>query len=489
MVRTRGGYDAGKKSNILQILPIALAFLAFVFFVKFLLGSGGSAAQNGGQFIYAAPTSKDSKVFIYMSGDSKKSISGQEKSYSTDSKISVESGEGLLSFQDTAGKIYMDKLGEIQFAGLAEGKYSFKLLNAWAWAESDTTNTMNMTLNGFWAEVEPSSVVAFFQTAVSSNAYVLKGGIQIKTKSENVRLGAGQKITLLMSESADSSKLADKIEPLDDAFRTTTLFVRHGGEKYLTTDSASGSLSASGSGFGSGALKASTTKGKKIVVVTPDDEASVDGSAVDIEGKVVDSSIVKITFNDKPASIDTEAKTFMFKNFALGDSVNNVVYKAYDSEDILLDKGVMTLYSTKKSKTEAAKQKATVTTYPISSEKDFVIVAPTANPYKTSDDLIRIEGRVKSGLVKYITVEGFRLTKFTQFGTSWYYFANKDNGNLNEGINIYEIRYYDTNDNLLFKNEVKVVKESKATEVPADTTTTDIQAPATSSGTTSSTES
>jgi hypothetical protein len=34
-----------------------------------------------------------------------------------------------------------------------------------------------------------------------------------------------------------------------------------------------------------------------------------------------------------------------------------------------------------------------VTTYPIS-DKDFRIIAPTENPYKTTDNVVRIEGRV-----------------------------------------------------------------------------------------------
>lgn len=82
-----------------------------------------------------------------------------------------------------------------------------------------------------------------------------------------------------------------------------------------------------------------------------------------------------------------------------------------------------------------------MTTYPIS-DKDFRIISPTENPYKTTDNIVRIEGRVNKGVVKYITINDFKLSKFPQLGTSWYYFANKDYGTMNDGINLYTIKYY-----------------------------------------------
>lgn len=104
-------------------------------------------------------------------------------------------------------------------------------------------------------------------------------------------------------------------------------------------------------------------------------------------------------------------------------------------------------------------KKPTVTSYPIS-DKDFKITAPTENPYKTNEDVVRIQGQLTKGAVKYITINGYRLSKFAQYSSSWYYFANKDFGTLNEGINLYEIKYYGENDNLLSTGMFTIVKES-----------------------------
>jgi len=202
-----------------------------------------------------------------------------------------------------------------------------------------------------------------------------------------------------------------------------------------------------------------------LIITTPEDESTVDTSEVNIEGKLASTDIVKVTINDKEALINKEQKTFAYKSFPLASASNNVVYKAYDSEGGILDKGILIVYTSQKTGKEDATKKPSVTTYPIS-DKDFRILSPTENPYKTTDDIVRIEGRVNKGVVKYITINDFRLSKFPALGTSWYYFANKDYGTMNDGINLYNIKYYGENDELLFTNLFTIVKEKKEDVVP-----------------------
>jgi hypothetical protein len=57
-------------------------------------------------------------------------------------------------------------------------------------------------------------------------------------------------------------------------------------------------------------------------------------------------------------------------------------------------------------------------------------------------------------------------------GTYWYYFANKDFGTMNDGINLYTIKYYGPNDELLFTNLFTIVKESTPTETATNPETT-----------------
>ena len=132
--------------------------------------------------------------------------------------------------------------------------------------------------------------------------------------------------------------------------------------------------------------------GKDIIITYPKDETTVDESSIDITGNIGDARIVKVTFNEKDAAINLAERSFILKGFTLTNDINDIVYKTFDKDAALVSKGMMTVYLSKGAKKEEEK-KATVTTYPLS-DKDFRIVAPAENPYKTTDNVVRIEGRV-----------------------------------------------------------------------------------------------
>jgi hypothetical protein len=95
-------------------------------------------------------------------------------------------------------------------------------------------------------------------------------------------------------------------------------------------------------------------------------------------------------------------------------------------------------------------------------------VAPNDNPYKTTENIVKIAWAVNKWAVKFITINDFRLTKFPQWSSTWYYFANKDYGTMNDGINLYTIKYYWKEDELLYTSLFTIVKEpawSENTEI------------------------
>lgn len=199
-----------------------------------------------------------------------------------------------------------------------------------------------------------------------------------------------------------------------------------------------------------------TTSNELLVITSPSDESSIEGSLVDIEGRV-SPQVIKVLVGTREASINRENSSFEIKQYKLTGKTNDIVVKALDSEERIISKQVLVVYSNQPTVTTA-----TAITYTIS-PKDFTIIAPTTpagtNTYRTNARSVRIEGRVTKGQVKYITVNDFRLTKFPALGTYWQYNANMDYGNMATGYNEYKIRYYDQNDTQIFEQPFVIIRE------------------------------
>lgn len=75
-----------------------------------------------------------------------------------------------------------------------------------------------------------------------------------------------------------------------------------------------------------------------------------------------------------------------------------------------------------------------------------------------------MDGVVPAATVDYIMVNDFRLSKFPSGGTDWYYFANAQFGNLNPGMNLYEIEYYDDADELIHRQLFVINKVEETSE-------------------------
>lgn len=450
------------------ILPIIIAAWILILIIKLIFSSWGSSVNRTWDYLNISASQENSKIYIYMSWDSKKEIDQDTKMYSTDNKLEVESWEAKITTQDNSSTIYIDKRWEMRYGWTdSNSRQVFEFINSQFFAEIWTT-WVQIKMKNFTVD-SSDSVIAFSQNMVASNIFVLKWTVKItlNTTSENnsVDLWVGQKLTILNNDLKDEKlNLSDKIEPIDDIFKEEDFFVRHNWPSYLLSSS---SQELSWSWLTSWSWSSFSKTQKVISFTYPTDESSVEWSLVDVEWMILSDNVEKITLNDKDTLINKAEKKFSFKWFNLASSVNNVVYKVYDSDANLLAKWVIVVYSSWNNKKET-NDKPTVTTFPIN-DKDFKIIEPTDNPYKTSENVVKIVGQVNKWAVKYITINGFRLTKFPQFWTVWYYFANKDYGTMNDGINLYNIKYYWENDNLLFTNLFTIVKENAQKEEKNET--------------------
>jgi hypothetical protein len=121
----------------------------------------------------------------------------------------------------------------------------------------------------------------------------------------------------------------------------------------------------------------------------------------------------------------------------------------------MLERGVITLY-TKNGATGS--DKLVPTTFP-TNDKNYRITSPSENPYRTTERAVTVSGVIPKDTVEYITVNGYKLKKFTPKSATWYYYANRDYETMAEGFNLYEIKFYSTNNTLLATQVFTIIKE------------------------------
>lgn len=114
----RNERSARRNSLISFAVPVAVAVIILVVIVRALFSSSDdSASRAGNDSVNVVPKSENSEVFIYMSGDSKKQIEGEEKMFPTDNRLEVKSGDAEIVLTNSPSKIYADRLTEVAYKG------------------------------------------------------------------------------------------------------------------------------------------------------------------------------------------------------------------------------------------------------------------------------------------------------------------------------------------------------------------------------------
>lgn len=74
------------------------------------------------------------------------------------------------------------------------------------------------------------------------------------------------------------------------------------------------------------------------------------------------------------------------ENFKLTAGTNNIVYKVYDVSGTELERGVLVIYGPNSVPTAN-----TIVPENFPNLKDFIITAPTTNPYATTEDYVKVQ--------------------------------------------------------------------------------------------------
>lgn len=109
---------AARRNSLISLaVPVAVAAIVLVVIIRALFSGSSNGTDNraGADSITVIPKAENSEVFIYMSGDSKKQIEGEEKMFPTDNRLEVKSGDAELVIEGSPSKVYADRLTEVAY--------------------------------------------------------------------------------------------------------------------------------------------------------------------------------------------------------------------------------------------------------------------------------------------------------------------------------------------------------------------------------------
>ncbi len=398
-----------------------------------------------------------SEVYIKPVNGSSKQITGEEQFYTSDSALSI--ANGLAHVYSVFLDGFLDKSSEMTYTEHMIDGEKIEFTRGRLWIESHGKTILQM--KNLEATVKDGAIVMAEQpNQIFSTLYVLKWDVSLIAGTNTYVLTAGKKIMISKSDLANPGTTLDMLTgPIDDNLRQNPLFILRNGGSLLTAiswrPSTSSGIILSGSTL-SGKILSNAVE-KYIEIVSPRDQAIINSPTVDISGKMLSKDIKRVTFNDLDAIVSPVDESFSMKWVVVTGNIFNLVYKAYSKDTTLLERWVITLYPKNH---QSGTDTLTPTNFPIN-DKQYTIYSPSENPYITTETSITVKWMVPKNIVQYIMVNNFRLKRFVPYSSSWYYYANSDTDTMKEGINLYEINFYGSNDELIYKRLFTIVKEQK----------------------------
>ena len=366
--------------------------------------------------------------------------------------IEIKNGTGQIAFLSNPKNILSMNTGsKLRYLGEENGKSSFRLENKDLWIQSDTAS---MTFDLIGVNLTPSSttVMNISKNELFTTITVLQGSASLNLGGSLLEIIAGKQLNYSTLKTLTLEDLTSRIAPINPDTLSSDWMKSNNASAYITTSTPTTNTSTS-----------SINNGGLILFDSPVDESTVEAKSLTVTGRVLSPSVARIVINGTPATIDPAKQTFSLGSVALTAKENNIVYRTFDVAGGLLSKGIVTVYTTANGvangTTSGTSTRAQVETY--KPDNRFRIVAPSADFYETRETKVKIEGRVTANVAHHITINDFRLGSFAVNGTSWYYFANQQFGNMQEGVNTYTIRYFDAEDNEIYK-QLFVIKKLPA---------------------------
>ena len=419
---------------------LLIAILIFSFFFSFW--SKDDSLNNENQvWINVALGSDSSEAYVIYPWDNKKQIEQNIALYKWE-KIVVKNWTVSLDFP-SIWNMNLNKIWELKY----NEDWELFLFSSDLWVNNTSPVDINMR---YWtAKLWENSVVSLTQNEMWSTVYLIDWFVETSNiTGRSTVLAKWQKITIPRQDSTSTDvNLSLLKESIDDYFKSSDWFIKNNGEFYLSQNLDNISSSTS------------TWQIISSSIISFDnlfDESSVQSSSIDINWKYNDE-ISKITLNWLSASLNEGNKTFSFKWYILENKENDLVFKVYDNDSNIIKKYVYTVYHDSWIDNSLSETGFQVTNFEIDAS-DFRFSSPSTTwTYITYDDFVTIKWVTPAETVFRVSVNGYTLKSFNW--TSWRYHARTDYNNLKDGTNLYEVKYYWSNDNLIYTNYFTIIKK------------------------------
>ncbi len=402
----------------------------------------------------------NSESFISYPWDHKEKIVWDTMLYKWE-KIIIKEGTASLNLA-SVWDFKVNKLWELKY--LENGDFSLFSSDLWLNSKNQVTVDMRFASVKVWENTH----ISFSQNEMGSTIYLVNWFAEVSNKVwQNTVLASGQKITIsrldASKEELDLSLLKSNI---DDYYKQSDWFIINNWISYLNLDEKKEEDTE----------KTSTWKTTSITTTwllslsNLYDEANVSSDVITVSWTFNNEDIEKILLNWKEAIINKELKTFKFEKIKVPNRENDFVFKVYDDANDLLSKFVYVIYYDWWKIKDALSNKFNVQTFDVDGSqftfttiKDWVSKQLNGKTsYTTYGDFLTIYWNVTAKWIKRVDVDWYTLKSFKW--NTWRYHPSVINNNLNIWTNVYEIKYFDTEDNLVYTNHFTIIKKTTKKE-------------------------
>lgn len=431
------------------IVPIIWGILILILLYSVLRGWGEEAVQAPAA--NAVPIditfkSSDTESTITYPGNKKETITDTEGLYKGES-ISVK--EGIVDLDlENGTSISLNKIAELKY----NTDESFSFYSSDAWFEVNEKTSISMRYAD--VNVNSGSIISITQNEAGSTVYVLKGSAKVENLwGISTQVSAGQKISISQQNAAkEDIDLSIEKTNIDTYFKESDWFIEN--EGYLVSADIPSSN------------EAGSSESNYIELKNLEDEMNLSSAKINISGVITsDDAISIISFDNIEADIDTSNNSFQLNDFALRGNVHDLVVKVFDEDKNILEKSVMTLYTSAKIEEKSAinTNEQWTTIYSVNAN-DFAFTAPsTTGKFTTTASEITIRGLTSAKDITQVQVNGFTLASFN--GSTWRYHAFKRFDNLQEGTNQYRVDYFGEDGDKVYTDYFTIVKQTSAPQV------------------------